>query len=410
MIWYIHPAAGGPGHGRYWRAYHFARHWRADGAECLVIGPGYHHHYASPEVRTGAREVGGQPYYFVRTSAYGEGRIGRARAMFEFAIALDLDRGLKRLGDANPPKLIIYSSPYPFGVYAAARLARRYGARFVFEVRDIWPDSVTELTGASRLHPFVMAAAHAERFAYQRADQVVSVLPHALPHMIGRGLAPEKYVHVPNGIDPADARMAGTAPETPCLSRIRELKAQDKFILVYAGGLGQVNNLEPLLDAMRLLQDRGVNNVHTLLIGRGDYRDTLKARVQARQLTALEFIDQVDKTEIVHILAAVDAGYISLMPSPLFRFGVSPNKIFDYMLAKLPIVYAVEAGNDPVKDAGAGLTVPPSDPARIADAVAQLASKSQGERAAIGAAGYDYVCAHHDHAVLSRKMLALMPG
>jgi glycosyltransferase involved in cell wall biosynthesis len=408
MIWLIHPAAGGPGLGRFWRPYHLATHWNSAGVENLVIAPQHHAWAIGPTPKAGLATIGDVNYYFVKMRSRGTRRFHRALAMFEFGLALRTDSALRRLGDKNPPQAIIYSSPAPYAFVTVAWLAKRYGAKLIFEVRDIWPDSLTEFTNLSANNPLVWLAARVERFAYHRADHVASLLPLAAQHMISRGMAPEKFLYVPNGVAKATNEVTGAEPDTPLIRQLKEFRANQYFVLIYAGNHGVVNNLEILLDVLGDIERGGHKKIACVFVGQGDRRRQLEDRARRMSLTNAVFLDQVDRTELVHAFRLADSGYQSLLPSALFRFGVSSNKLLDYLSAGLPVLYAVRAGNDPIRDSGAGLTVDPDDRGAIGQALLHLASMSIEERTAMGALGRRYVLENHDYAVLSDRYIALL--
>src|SRR5690606_28442346 len=99
------------------------------------------------------------------------------------------------------PDAIIGSSPHPYMFLATHRLARRYNAASIFEVRDLWPLSLVEFAGVSPRHPLVVATGWLEKFAYRKADSVVSLQSGSQPYMCGRGLAAERWHYIPNGVD-----------------------------------------------------------------------------------------------------------------------------------------------------------------------------------------------------------------
>jgi glycosyltransferase involved in cell wall biosynthesis len=101
----------------------------------------------------------------------------------------------------------------------------------------------------------------------------------------------------------------------------------------------------------------------------------------------------------------MDIAFIGWNRSPLYRFGVSPNKLFDYMMAGRPVVHAIDAGNDLVSESGCGVSVPPENPQAIANAILCLFKMSQKERKAMGQNGREYVKTHHDYSVLAKKFL-----
>jgi glycosyltransferase involved in cell wall biosynthesis len=122
------------------------------------------------------------------------------------------------------------------------------------------------------------------------------------------------------------------------------------------------------------------------------------------------FLSPVPKNSISELLRKMDILYIGLRRSPLFRFGVSPNKLFDYMMAGKPIIHAVEAGNDLVQESGCGISVPPEDPVAIAEAIKKLLTMSPIEREEMGRRGREYVVKNHDYKVLAKKFLEAIDG
>ena len=105
----------------------------------------------------------------------------------------------------------------------------------------------------------------------------------------------------------------------------------------------------------------------------------------------------------------MDVLFISLQKTPLFRFGVSPNKLMDYMMAGKPVIQAIEAGNDLVRESGCGISVKPEDPEAVVAAVLQLMSCKPAEREAMGHRGKQYVLAHHDYRILVQQFLGILP-
>lgn len=405
VVWYIFPPIGGPGLGRYWRGYHLAQAWQAAGAEPTLIGPGYHHYFQQPVALAGAHKIHDVRYQFIPTKPYGDRARDRLKAILTFGIGLMTDKGMTALGADAPPDVVVYSSPYPFGYVAAHRLARRYGASLVFEVRDLWPLSLTEILGLPAWHPFVLAAGACERFAYATADRVVSLLPGAEAHMAGRGLAAGKFVYIPNGIEMGHAASAVRSLRSPLIERARALKEEGKFLLVHPGNMSVTTHLEPLLDAARRLQDQGRSDIAILLVGRGETEEALKAQAHRLHLANVAFFPQVDKAEVAALLGIADAGFAALSPSPIYRFGYSLNKLFDYMLARLPIVFACDQPDSMVERAGAGLRTPAGDPTAIATAIANLAELPAPARAAMGARGHAFVEAEHDYERLARRYM-----
>ena len=165
------------------------------------------------------------------------------------------------------------------------------------------------------------------------------------------------------------------------------------------------NCLDTFIDAAKILSEKRIAFV---LVGSGVEKERLVQRVAAEGIKNVFFFDPIPKTQVPSLLSLMDSLFIGWNKNPLYRFGISPNKIFDYEMSGKPIVHAVEAANDPVVEAGCGISVEPENPKAIADAVMKLASVSASERDEMGRKGHDYVLMHHTYSVLARNFVEVM--
>ncbi len=403
VIWYVHPYAGGPGIGRYGRPYELGKEWLRQGVRPLVVTASFQHLQDKPGTHASEVDVRGVPYAFLKVPAYRTNGIDRLFNMAAFTA--QLVRQAARLAQRHgKPDLVIGSSPHPYAFLGTHAVARRFGARSVFEVRDLWPLSLVELAGVPPTHPLVRFTGWLERYAYRRADAVVSLLPCTRDYMAAKGLDEDRWLYIPNGVEPPGAAQADSTQ--PCLLRARQWQAEGRTIVVYTGAMGAPNYVGSLVGAMEVLRQRGDDRVRAVIVGRGEESDAISLFVKEKGLQErVALFGQIPKADIHALLAEADVGYISLRPEPLFRFGVSPNKLFDYMMASLPVLFAVEAGNDPVEEAGCGYSVPPGDRHSIADALARFASSTPDERRQMGQRGYRYVRMHHSYERLAAEYL-----
>lgn len=402
-IWYIHPYAGGPGVGRYDRAYHLAREFRKRGYDCLVICPAWHH-LMDIEQTPGDLDINGITHAFLPVPRYTGNGLGRMLNMAVFTIQLILKAN--RIARVHgPPGMIIASSPHPYAWLAVNFIKRRFAAKGIFEVRDLWPLSLVELAGVSPNHPLVRLTAWIENNAYRNADAVVSLLPCTREYMESHGLTPDRWHYIPNGICQEDE--PATASQPGLLQQIRDWRAAGCVIIVYAGALGRPNHVHSLLQALRILP-AGDTPVRTVIVGRGEMAEELRRLASEPPLAGTVLIsDQIPKDAVRLLLSLADIGYISLRPEPLFRFGVSPNKLFDYMLAGLPVIAALLAGNDPVSEARCGMRIDPDDPAAIAAAIRSMADMPANERAQLGGNGRRHVLEAHAYHRLAALYLGI---
>jgi glycosyltransferase involved in cell wall biosynthesis len=395
--------AGSPVHGMEYRPHYMARSWNAAGHRTRIVAAAFSHlRSRQPERASEIRieHVGGVEYVWLPAGPYEGNGLGRIRNMVSFVSGLFRHAG--RLTDGFEPGAVISSSTYPLDAIPASRLARRHGARYVHEVHDLWPLSPMELGGMSPWHPFIVIMQAAENYAYRKADRVISMLPKAEAHMLEHGLEPGKFVYVPNGIDRREWESAREPLPDDAVVQLGEFRARWPFLVGYAGAHGLANSLETFVETAPLLASSGVGLV---LVGQGPEKSSLRRLAERRGDANILFLEPVKKACIPALLEGFDALYIGWRRHPLYRFGVSPNKLMDYMMAAKPVIHAIEAGNDIVQDARCGLSVEPERPHAVADAIRVLAGKSPAERAEIGSRGRSYVLRHHTYDVLSSRFL-----
>jgi glycosyltransferase involved in cell wall biosynthesis len=302
------------------------------------------------------------------------------------------------------PDVVIASSTYPADIFPAKFLADKCQAKLVYEVHDLWPLSPIELGGMSRFHPFILLMQFAEDFAYKYANVIVSMLPKTLDHMKSRGLQSKKWFYIPNGICLKDWEKSSEVSEK-LLKLISNEKDRGHFLIAYCGAHGLANSLLTLIKAAKLSLDLPVT---FFLIGKGPEKEELIKEVENLNLNNVVFIDHVSKSAIPKLLPNFDALYIGLKKQSLFRFGISPNKLIDYMMSGRPVIQAINAGNDMVKEADCGYSIEPENPKEIVNAIKKLLTLSDQERSEMGLKGKQYVIANHDYRKLAVKFAELL--
>lgn len=400
--------AGSPEHGMEYRPFYLAHEWLKLGHQVTIAAASYSHLRTKPPTTTGGITVEwieGIRYIWLATPNYQGNGIGRVLNMLTFI--LQLFRWRERIRQLVQPDVVIASSTYPLDIYPCRDIAKKTRARLIFEVHDLWPLSPMELGNMSSWHPFVIVMQRAENYAYRVADRVVSMLPKAEEHMRAHGMAPEKFIYVPNGISVEEWGKGSEAVPTEHEATLAKLRGAGFFTVGYAGAHGLANALETLIHAASLLRDQPV---HFVLVGQGPEKKSLQQKAAQRGLSNVTFLPAVSKNAIPVLLRAMDALYVGWRRRALYRFGVSPNKLMDYMMAGKPVIHAIEAGNDMVAESGCGVSIPPEDPAAIADAVTCLMQLSQRQRAAMGSKGREYVRANHDYTALARRFLEGLSG
>jgi glycosyltransferase involved in cell wall biosynthesis len=401
VVWIVNQYAGSPLHGMEYRHYHLARELTRRGHRVVVLSGSRSHLYTrQPEVSRPftLQTIDGITYCWVAGPSYERAiSVRRVLNMAAFAAALEA----LPTGRLPRPDAILVSSPSLFPVPVAARWARRYGARLAFEVRDIWPLTLQELGSLSDRHPLIAVMQRLEDYGYRTADAVISVLPAAREHMVAHGMDPAKFHYLPNGIDLTPQPDAD--PDPP--REVRDAVRDGVFTVGFVGTLGHANVLETLIDAAKLLDP---DEAQVVVVGHGPERDGLLAR--AAGVPNLTFTGPIPKARVGSAIRLFDACYVGYRRSPLYRFGVSPNKLYEYMAAGRPVLFAADAANQPVREADCGRTIAPEDPAALAAAIRSLIAASPSDRARLGANARAYVERHHDYARLAEQLSGVLVG
>jgi glycosyltransferase involved in cell wall biosynthesis len=224
------------------------------------------------------------------------------------------------------------------------------------------------------------------------------LLPHTDQYMTSIGVPREKIVWIPNGVELSrydDVVTYGGAERPP-------------FRVMFLGGFVSTNALDNILEVARVLKERGRTDIQFLLVGRGTDRDKVIGKARAMHLDNVHFPDPVPKPEIGRVMSEADAFIYALHDLPLYRFGVSLNKLMDYLAGGRPIIFSGRSAYDPVADIGAGYSLPPDDAVAVADAIEKLFSLSPAERIAMGRKGREYVMEFHDIPKLASRLLAVL--
>jgi glycosyltransferase involved in cell wall biosynthesis len=405
-ILYINHYAGSDRHGMEFRPYFMAKRWVEAGNNVTIAASSYSHlRTKNPEMqgeKTREQSIDGIRYFWIAGQEYHGNGLGRIKNMLSFLRGLY--RNQRELAKQGKPDVVIASSTYPLDIYPARKIAKKYSAMLIYEVHDLWPLSPIELGGMSPRHPYIMLMQKAENDCYKHSDYVVSLLPNAREHMVEHGLKPEKFVCIPNGIVKADWEQEMANPPV-YFEKLKKYHDDGYFLIGYTGAHGIANALDSFVEAGEQLRGQ---KIKLLLVGPGPERDRLKQKVLKLNLgDTVELLEPVKRNQVPELLSQMDALYVGLQRQPLFRFGVSPNKLMDYMMAAKPVIFAIDAGNDMVADANCGISIEPEDSTAIAQAAQKLAFLSKEELKEMGQRGKEYILENNEYDVLSEKFLSV---
>ncbi len=299
------------------------------------------------------------------------------------------------------PDLIIGSSPQLLAVFTAWSLAKIRGTKFYFEVRDLWPQVLIELGGKSPDSLLVRLLAAVESLLYQKSDRVIVLAAGAVDYVSKRGAMQVSWL--PNGPNTEQFKVGLTLE----LAKARYQIAPERICLMYTGAHGTANSLETIVEAARLLDKSNPYKFLILLVGDGPEKDKLIE--QAKGIECLEFRPPVSKQEIPQLLQATDGLLITLKDIPLFRYGVSPNKLYDYYAVGKPAIAAVGgAVNREIEENQLGFTAEPEDVQGLANAILKLADTPIEERDKMGKRGQALIDSTYSRVQVATKLWTLI--
>lgn len=404
--------AGSPHHGMVFRNYAWAQSLKSLGHDVTIIASAFSHvRTHQPEIQGWwqTEMIDGVRYIWIKNIAYEQAdRFKRlaSMALFFFSIYFYMRRILRL--DGKKFDVVVASSPHPFVVYPAHKIAKRMGAKFIFDIRDLWPLSLIELGDIKPSHPFIRMVQHAEDYACRHCD-IVTAVPHNCENYLkSRGLTDGKFMAFSNGFSEQDLQEnSASSPLPDTHKKILDMQTQqDKVLVGYAGALGVANGLQYLVQAIAACDENTKNKIACILIGKGEYTEKLQLLIREKNLQSHVFIlPPIDKGMIPDFLKKIDICYLGLEDKPLFRMGVSPTKLTDYMLAKKPVLYAVNDEHNPIINSGGGSVAAAGDIQSIATSLHTLVKMDKNTRLKMGHNGYDWLMENYSVDKQIKKLL-----
>ena len=400
-IWIFNHYAHGPDLPGGTRHYDFGRELVRRGYQVVIFASSFHH-YLHRETRLQSNEtwkiedIDGVKFVWLRTFPYRGNDWRRVVNMVSYMIrSWWLGRKLPLLvSGIQMPDIIIGSSVHLLAVLAAYWVAKHYKVPFVMEVRDLWPQTIVDMGRLSPRHPLVLVLRLLERYLYHRAKCIITLLPGLGEYVRLLGIPIEKVVWIPNGVNLERFNMDW------------KIKSNNfkKFTVMYLGAHGEANALDTLIAAAKMIQDQGYRNIRFVLIGEGPMKPHLIELAKKLELTNIEFRPPVPKEEVADVLQQADVTVFVLRNLPLYKYGISLNKMFDFLAAGKPIVFGGNSETNPVREAQSGIVVPPEDPKSLAEAIIKLWKTSPREREAMGRRGRMHVEKYYSIPVLVDRL------
>ncbi len=304
----------------------------------------------------------------------------------------------------HTPDVIIATSPQLLCALSGWWLAWWKRVPFVFEVRDLWPESLAAVGAGSEgtlLHRMLGAIAG---FLYRRADRIVVVSPAFKGHLMRYWNVPAAKISiVENGVETDLFRLDPAAMEVR-----KQLNLEDRFLICYIGTMGNAHGLETLIAAAEELQT-ALPNAMFLLIGEGAEKQRIVELAAARGLTNIHFLGQQPRERIPAYVSAADLCLVMLKKTELFK-TVIPTKLLEYMACERPVVVAVDGqARQIVEEAGGGVFVEPENSKALVKAILDLAEDSERRRR-MGASGRQYIVNKCSREKTARDYITVLEG
>ena len=344
----------------------------------------------------------GVRFVWLRTGEY----VGNDRRRVSSMVRYAMSATWAGIRGKPAPDVIIGSSPHPLAPLAADGVARLRRAPWIFEARDIWPSALVDLNAITRNGRTHRLLERLERYMYRRANAIVSVPPRGSLRLEELGIDPSKCTHIPNG---ATTLMSEPGPMPESLNRLVE-DNRGRFLLVYAGAIGVPHGFDTVVSAVRHLkeaQEELYERLVLLIVGDGVAAASTRRAAAEHGLDHLHIHPAVPKPAVRSLLLRADACLMQAAASDHFKYGFSPNKLFDYFAAAKPVLIA-SAHPTLVDEADAGIRFVPGDPAALAEAITKMMNTSEAERSAAGERGRTLVAAQYSVEAITDRYEALL--
>jgi colanic acid biosynthesis glycosyl transferase WcaI len=335
----------------------------------------------------------------LRTWIYAAANRGRVRRSLGYAsfAASAFAWGQLRM---SRPDVLVATSPQFLCAVAGHAIAWLRNTPFVFEVRDLWPESIVAVGALPADHWVVRGLEKVETYLYGVARKIVVVTDSFQDRLVDRGIPRDKIAVIKNGVDLGRF----TPRDRNTLLRGR-LGYEDKFVVSYAGTLGMAHGLDAVLDVARSFSNNPT--IRFLMVGEGAERARLEARARQEGIDHVLFLGALPRDAMTEVYATSDLCLVPLRKSALFQ-TVIPSKIFEILGMARPLVLSVDGeARSIVEASGGGIYVPPEDVARMRDAISSLALDAQ-QCAAMGERGRRYVVQAFDRQRLARDYLDVL--
>ncbi|MEH7115735.1 glycosyltransferase family 4 protein [Neobacillus niacini] len=371
-IWIINHYAIPPTMGGLNRHYYFSKYLSKKGYNVKIFTASKVHNTSINMIKDKSlykeTEIEDVNYTFVKTRNYGSNYIKRILNMFDFPINMvRVSKSFKR------PDIIYTSSPNPLASLAAIFLAKKYGAKLIIEIRDLWPESFVAYNIIKRSNPILNFLYAGEKFIYKKADTLIFTMEGGKDYIIEKGwnkenggpISVSKVSHINNGVD---LELFNYNKEHFTIMD-NDLNNDKYFKVVYAGSIRKVNNVKKIIDAAEYIKKTGNDNIKFLIYGDGNEKEQLERYCVENNIDNVIFKGFVEKNKVPYILSKCNLNIMHFEQNDIKKYGASLNKMFEYFASGRPTVSDCEFRYDLINRYKCGVVVDNANAEQLAEAI-----------------------------------------
>lgn len=354
-IWILNHYAGTANDTNALRHFYFAKHLIEQGYQVTIFAASTIHNTKINRILKKEAYIIDRttevPFVYIKTRNYEGNGIKRVLNMFDYYFGV-----LKVTKKFNRPDLVWGSSVHPLACVAAIQLAHQYKCKNICEIRDLWPESIVAYKNVSRKNPIIQVLYQLEYWIYKNANNLVFTMEGGWDYVRQRGWERDvkqgKVYHINNGVDLESFIYNQKNHQISD----HDLENTETFKVIYTGSIRKSNNLGILIEAAEKIKKLS-SNIVFLVYGQGDELEFLKKEVKNRKIENIIFNGSIHKKYIPYILSKSDVNILDIYDSSIFQYGVSPNKLFDYLAGGKRILSGLICKYDILKKYNCGITL-----------------------------------------------------
>lgn len=394
-IWFLNHYAVPPSSGSGTRHYDIAEELAKKGYCIKIFASSFDHKVRKETLKKGQlvkkEVINNVEFVWLKTFPYKNNTLARVVNILTYVLML-LFVGIFE----KRPDTLVASSFHPLTFIGGRILSVFKRCNFIIEIRDLWPQTAIDMGVLRENSIIVKILRMAEKNIYKKAKKIVILLPGIISYLRSLNVDMKKVVYIPNGVS-----IRTYIPQNNKANLDEIIKNhKDKFKIIYLGAHGYANALNYIIDVAKKIEEYNLD-IDFIFVGDGPEKQQLVSDVVKKNIQNVYFYKSISKSEVPYLLRKMDLGIISMHNLPIYKYGISLNKIFDYLNAELPVLFAGTVYNDIIKQAKAGLSVEAENVAEMTKGVLKMYNMNPVKRRNLGLNGRKYILRNHNISHLS---------